>query len=144
MKKILGVLLSFFYSFVASGYNLDNLSLEGLWQLKDFPTDSKERILHDFNLIKTQGADPIGFRLSYFENNKSIDRGISGVGLFVLPSCRSGRYNYFIRVNRTDQSFKLFEIVGTKGAPEITILMLKKSGGPSSYTFEKVPSQSSR
>ncbi|MEE2744422.1 MAG: hypothetical protein VYD54_10965, partial [Bdellovibrionota bacterium] len=139
MKKILSVLLSFFYSFTAMGYNLDNLDIEGLWQLKGFPTDSKEKILFDFNLMKTQGADPNGFRLSYFENNKSIDRGISGVGLFVLPSCRSGRYNYFIRIDRMDQSFNLFEIVGTKGTPEVTMLMLKKSGGPSSYTFEKVP-----
>ena len=142
MKKILSVLLSFFYSFTAIGYNLDNLNLEGLWQLKDFPTDSKEKILYDFKLIKTKGTDHNGFRLAYFENNKKVDRGISGIGLFVLPSCHSGRFNYFIRINRMDHSFNLFEILGTEGNPEITTLQLKKNGGPQFYTLEKVPSQS--
>ena len=140
MKKIISVFLSVLCSFEAFSYNLDNLNLEGQWQLKGYPAESKEKILYDFDLKKTLGEDTDSFRLSYFES-RSLERGIKGVGLFVLPSCRYGRYNYFLRVNRTDHSFKLFEIIDTKGSPQITIIRLQKNGGPRFYTLEKVIDQ---
>jgi hypothetical protein len=137
MKIIISAFLSVLCSFEAFSYNLDNLNLEGQWQLKGSPVESKEKILYDFDLKKTLSEDADGFRLSYFES-RSLKRGIRGVGLFVLPSCHYGRYNYFLRVNRTDHSFKLFEIIDTKGSPQITTIRLKKNGGPRFYTLEKV------
>ena len=120
-------------------YNLDDLDLSGAWQLKDYPShDSKEKILYDFKLLKSLGADPDGFRLSYFNNQQSNNSGINGIGLFVLPSCRQGRFNYFLRLHRKDQSFKLFEIIHTKGHPKVNLLHIQKSGSPKIYTLEKV------
>ena len=140
MKKIFCVLMGVLYSLSSlASYNLDDLNLEGLWQLKDFPSqDPKEKILYDFKLGKSLGADPGGFRLSYFKNQQSNSTGISGIGLFVLPSCRQGRFNYFLRLHRTDESFQLFEIIHTRGYPEVSLLHLQKSGSPKIYTLEKV------
>ena len=134
------VLLGFLYSFSSlASYNLDKLNLEGLWQLKDYPShDSKEKILYDFKLNKTLGADPEGFRLSYFTNHISTKSGIDGIGLFVMPSCRQGRFNYFLRLNRTDFTFQLFEIIDSKGYPNINALIIQKSGSPKVFALEKV------
>ena len=140
MKKIFCVLIGVLYSFSSlASYNLDNLSLKGLWQLKDYPShDSKEKILYDFKLNKTHGVDPDGFRLSYFKNQQANKSGIDGVGLFVMPSCRQGRFNYFLRLNRTDNSFQLFEIIDSKGHPNINGLIIQKSGSPKVFALEKV------
>ncbi len=140
MKKMFCVLLSFLYSFSSlASYNLDKLNLEGLWQLKDYPShDSKEKILYDFKLNKTLGVDPEGFRLSYFTNHISTKSGIDGIGLFVMPSCRQGRFNYFLRLNRTDFTFQLFEIIDSKGYPNINALIIQKSGSPKVFALEKV------
>ena len=140
MKKMFCVLLGFLYSFSSlASYNLDKLNLEGLWQLKDYPShDSKEKILYDFKLNKTLGVDPEGFRLSYFTNHISTKSGIDGIGLFVMPSCRQGRFNYFLRLNRTDFTFQLFEIIDSKGYPNINALIIQKSGSPKVFALEKV------
>ena len=140
MKKMFCVLLGFLYSFSSlASYNLDKLNLEGLWQLKDYPShDSKEKILYDFKLNKSLGVDPDGFRLSYFTNHISTKSGIDGIGLFVMPSCRQGRFNYFLRLNRTDLTFQLFEIIDSKGYPNINALIIQKSGSPKVFALEKV------
>ena len=140
MKKMFCVLIGVLYSFSSlASYNLDNLSLKGLWQLKDYPShDSKEKILYDFKLSKTHGVDPDGFRLSYFTNQQAAKSGIDGIGLFVMPSCRQGRFNYFLRLNRTDQTFQLFEIIDSRGHPDTTVLLIQKSGSPKVFALEKV------
>ncbi|MBG08727.1 MAG: hypothetical protein CME68_08215 [Halobacteriovoraceae bacterium] len=140
MKKMFCVLIGVLYSFSSlASYNLDNLSLEGLWQLKDYPShDSKEKILYDFKLNKTHGVDPDGFRLSYFKNQQASKSGIDGIGLFVMPSCRQGRFNYFLRLNRTDYTFQLFEIIDSRGYPDTTALIIQKSGSPKVYALERV------
>lgn len=112
-------------------YNLDNFEFKGPWHLKE--SIQGEKKLFKFDLKKIEGADPIGFRHSYY---KSVikEQGVEGIGIFVLPSFRLQRFSYFIRMNMTDLNFHLFEIVGTRGYP-INALFLERED--ERYLLEK-------
>jgi len=131
MKKTFVVLMIILFSSSGFCYNLDDFEFKGLWHLKEIVQGDKK--LFKFDLKKIEGADPIGFRHSYYKSSIK-DHGVEGLGLFVLPSFRLQRFSYFIRINMADSNFHLFEIVGTRGHP-INALFLDRE--EKRYLLEK-------